>query len=406
MAIQPSASNVWLLLECQHAFDPKFVYDREPPSEAARYGSAFHALMAERLHETAKRQLGEHAHPDDGGIRALLTTERLASSVSQVLKSFDLPQQLGEELTAHVVAAEKVLRQWLGGKNPWQKKFKICEVEASYAYSLKNFWGHHIEPPDENHVYTKLKPMTVAGTVDLIVETPGWRHKHVTERPDMRVVIDHKTGHADDYSNPAANPQLQTLALATDSEAVGILSADRRGLPIVYADDVGDLTYFEKRLRRVVGRIGKGFIRPGPWCSRCPAKHVCPTQTASLLERGAVIVEQAFEMATRIPIGKALMTPEAIGKFHLLANEMGKLLDKAKAEIQVQVKAHPETIYVRPDGKVLALVTKRVERLSKSSVVEALGKKEGEKILAKLRELGAIVTTDQEELHAVDNERF
>ena len=48
MGIQPTASRTDLLLECQYAFGKDVeVYD--PPGEPARYGSAFHFVLADLL---------------------------------------------------------------------------------------------------------------------------------------------------------------------------------------------------------------------------------------------------------------------------------------------------------------------------------------------------------------------
>jgi hypothetical protein len=123
------------------------------------------------------------------------------------------------------------------------------------------------------------------------------------------------------------------------------------------------------------------------------------------LERGQAIVETTFAGLAKLQPSAQLATPEAIARFHQLLNELERLSRSARERIKAEVVAHPERNFVRPDGKVLAMITKEVERLSKSSVIEALGKREGEAMLDKLRELGALTTTSQHELHAIDNER-
>ena len=64
---------------------------------------------------------------------------------------------------------------------------------------------------------------------------------------------------------------------------------------------------------------------------------------------------------------------------------------------------HPNEVAVRPDGKLLIIRQKTQENLSKASIIRALGKVQGEKLIQELRENGVIETSEREELHAVDD---
>ena len=95
------------------------------------------------------------------------------------------------------------------------------------------------------------------------------------------------------------------------------------------------------------------------------------------------------------------MVAADIGKYHLLFHQLEALSKVGKKEIRTWVEEHPSEVAVRPDGKELTLVRKKYERLSKTSVLEALGKIKGEKELSRLRKLGALTEEEREELWAV-----
>jgi len=86
------------------------------------------------------------------------------------------------------------------------------------------------------------------------------------------------------------------------------------------------------------------------------------------------------------------------GHFHLLLSEFDKLQKQARAQLREEVRGG--AIIERPDGKVLELVMKNVERLSKKSIIEAYGKVRGEEVLQRLRDDGALSEVPQEELRA------
>jgi len=389
MKIQPSASRSALLLECSYAFSVEI--EPEPGGEPSRYGVAFHSLLAFLLLKKGSR---------DGYDRV----------VDAAVKANRLPPSSARDLAGHARGSYQVLYAWLKGKNPWGRDFlkgQKMEVEKSFALRMLGPpvgsglpIVRKISPPSlEEHCYEDLLPGEIAGTADLILGD---------------LVLDHKTGQAETFEQPAEKPQLKTLALIPLYRGgmkreewkpiAGVLHAPRLGLPEVYADEVEDLPTHEAALSRSLARIGDGSLRPGPWCSRCPAREVCPAQHGDLLKRSGEIVKSSMgikEFLDGDDHSRSIMGPSDIGKIHLLFHQLEALLKVGKKEIRQWVEDHPEEVAARPDGKELALVSKRYERLSKSSIIEALGKLKGEKELARLRKLGAISEDERVELHAV-----
>jgi hypothetical protein len=93
----------------------------------------------------------------------------------------------------------------------------------------------------------------------------------------------------------------------------------------------------------------------------------------------------------------------AAGKLHLFLAEFDRLAKLGRAELRgfVETAKSLGVEVHRPDGKRLALVSRRSERLSKKSILSALGAAEGEKMLTRLREAGALVEVEGEELRAL-----
>jgi len=299
-----------------------------------------------------------------------------------------------------------VLLNWLKGKNPWARDFfsgsageKKPKLEVEKSFAL-NPWTGEVRaiksPSEEDHFYSDLAPQEMAGTADLILGG---------------LVIDHKTGSAETFDSPLEKAQLKTLGLVPHflkkgRVIVGVLHADRRGLPTVYADEaeVSELDAHSAALAKSLGRVGDGSMRPGPWCSRCPAREVCPAQHGELLKRSGAIVAQSMgvkEFLEGDDQSRLALAARDVGRVHQMAGELESLLKVLRQEIRQRVEDSPSEVIVRPDGRELALVPRRYERLSKTSVLEALGKLKGEKELNRLRKLGALSHEERLELHAV-----
>jgi len=150
-------------------------------------------------------------------------------------------------------------------------------------------------------------------------------------------------------------------------------------------------------LHAALGRIGQGFLRPGPHCTRCPTRLTCPAQAADLLaESTSALVASANKLAVEPIVGPLVPAGALTLPVEELLRKFRKLEEAGSAEIKRLVKAG--VVIETREGKVLAIHTDSYETLSKKSVLEALGKVAGERELARLRKKGAIRETKRERL--------
>lgn len=398
MSLQPSASKTGVFLLCQRPFDAETPTEPDEPGEAALYGSAFHQIIAACL-RTGWR--GTKKAP-------LETSAAYSREVDRAAKRYDM-QDARAELAGHVKSSVKVLRNWLT-----REKLEVVAIERAYAVHPKadGTWKTRvIEAHDENHVYD-VAPDEMPGTVDLVA---------TNDNRKRTVVMDHKTGLFEDwfandesvkFARPTTVAQLRTLGLVGSSlyGEVSIFHADRRGLPMVYSEpyEVSEQQQHAKELHGAFSRLGGGFLRPGEYCKRCPARAGCPAAAAHLLvESAAVLVEAANRVALE-PIDPnalyALPTePPPEGMIEMRAGALYDMLKRfrelekvAVTELKRLVRAG--AVIETRDGKVLKIQTQNYETLSKKSVIEALGKVEGEKELARLRKKGVIREATREML--------
>jgi hypothetical protein len=387
MPLQPSASRTALLLLCPRPFDPEIEADPDLPGEAARYGSAFHLLIAACLRSSSKKPL-ERAAP------------AYAREVNRAVAEYDV-KRTADELAGHVKGSVKVLRNWLE-----REKLQVAEVEHAHGIRPKadGSWVARVIPPhDEDHRYD-VEHGEVPGTVDLIA---------VSQNHARAVVIDHKTGgESHGFAQPASLPQMRTLGLIAATAAVphaevGIFHADRRGLPIIYAEpyEAPERRSHTVELHQALSRIGSGFLRPGAHCARCPARITCPAHAADLLsESAAALVSTASSFAAEpidpkgllAPLGGNVSLEVRAGALYELLKKF-RALEKAGSE-EIKRLVRSGAVIETREGKVLTLQTQSYETLSKKSVLEALGKIAGEKELKRLREKGAIRETTREML--------
>jgi PD-(D/E)XK nuclease superfamily len=384
--MQPSASKTSILLNCQYAFsDDLDLGDVEVEErEAPRYGSAFHELM-----EGAPLEVGSKFPAS------------FPADVDRVGVAWDLTPTVREELAGHVRGSLPVLQKWLAGKNPWEYVFpvSVLERETSYAIAFKND-GKFVKvrritnPTREGHVYEELAAGEIAMTVDLMLDA------------SMSLVMDYKTGLDENFARPSKHAQLRTLGLIPKVEpVVAIFHADRRGLPVIYAEELSAKSrrIHARDLARALRGIGLGYMRPGDWCKYCPARSVCPTQTAELLAGAAALVEGGTAALALASKSTAMTTAAELGKLHLFFAELDRIEKRARPLIKSRTKELLDSgeIVKRPDGKVLLLRTRSEERLSKGRIVEALGAKEAERLFDKLRKAGALEAAESEGLYAV-----
>ena len=385
MSLQPTASLSEILLHCSYPFEPTLEFEKPGVGEPARYGSAFHELLAWMLDFDLKLPGG----------KIKISAMAYNKKVDAVVARWKLPPSSVRDLPGHVKSSYGVLRNWLAGKNDWAIDFSKTDdlkVEQAVAVNVVTGAARFVEMPDvESHIYPDVGADEIVGTADIIGNV---------------LVLDHKTGNGD-FSQPAEMAQLRTLGAATRISRSGgaaiaaVLHADRRGLPAIYADEIPPpvMTSHVASLRSSITRIGDGSLNPGAWCKYCPAREICPAQYGQLVPTVNGLVEAAGGVILK-DVGPLAM-PVQIGRAHQLRAEMQKLLDKLSDEIKTWMKDHPDEMVTRPDGKVLEFKTKTVERISKKSIIEALGAVGAEKEFKRLRELGCLTSNEQEELHAV-----
>lgn len=384
MGVQPSASRTELLLACPRPFDPETESDPDLSGEPARYGSAFHQVLAACL-STPK------------GKKPLEKTAGYARAIDRAAITFDV-KGTREELAGHVKSSVRVFRNWLT-----REKLEVSKVERAYAVTPRanGTWSaRELKLPDKDHHYD-IDDGEVPGTVDLIATSANRRRA---------VVIDHKTGSwvTKDFARPTRIPQMRTLGLALEGKAqseVGIFHADRLGLPALYAEpyELLDQKSHVKALHGALKRIGTGFLRPGPQCERCKARDTCPAKAAELLgESTMVLVDSANTLAAEPIDPKGLLAPredgltieERAGALYNLLKLFKRLEKAGSAEIKRFVRAGG--VIETRDAKVLAIQTQTFETVSKKSILAAFGKIKGERELRRLRAAGALYESTRE----------
>lgn len=377
------------LIECSYAFGVQF--DRIHAGEPARYGSAYHELIA-----------NDTLCNEDASIEPLAPLE--------VAKKWNVEKYV-EELVTHVQAGFQELQRWLS-HNPFRIDFKKAlkggvSLFVETALALRPLESaRFIQPHAKDHIYRGLRLGDLPGTLDYaqvarLRGKPTW----------PLLLLDHKTG-AEDFSRPLDKPQLLSLAAAmmrltgVHEAIVGAAHARRRGLPKIYAEKVklSELKAYETRLANAAGRIGDGSMRPGPWCTRCPAASACPARDSDLLSRAGDVLtgltaaggalSQAGLAANDVAIIKspsAAMTVERkLGLLYSVVQKAEALSARARAEIRSAILADPDLLPETPEDRYLVVRTFEKESLSKQSILDAYGPLAGERLLAKLRKDGAI----------------
>jgi hypothetical protein len=360
--VRPTMSKTDALLACAWRWGRKA--PRDPGGEPARFGTACHEVYA----AIASSSL------DGKELRAACVAAADRQKVDW------------KEVYGLVTASWPAFEKWMSRGNPWKKDFLdagMLKLEYSVAYDVLKGKARECESPDEaTHEYRDCDFNELPGTADIVM----WR------RNEYLVVLDYKTGA--DVPEPSQSGQMKSLALALSLMykaplvIVGLMHAPRSagGLPSVYAD-----TLTEKDLRAHRAALKDAWLRrgtsmtPGQYCQYCPCLTTCPTQSSMLVElkRGSQ--------------GLAL-TPERVGAIHMALAQYDALKEQLQAQLKSWVvKNGPAP---RPDGKLLDIVERQYETLSKSSVTKALGEVEGAKELERLRKKGCLVTSTREELRA------
>lgn len=402
MGLQPTASRSALLLQCPRPFDPEV----EPPENeaenaatrrrdaAARYGDAFHAIAERAMKKLAKRA----DRTSRGWLRAP------EAIVDRICDKRGIPQTQRLDLVKHATAALQELVVWLEGKNPFERDFLApgAELATEQSYALMpGSWAATSEPPDsETHVYPDLEKGEVGMTIDLEIWGPDWS-----------LFLDYKSGRLGDWSSPSLVPQMRTIGLMAERRVyLGVLDANRQtGIPAVYGDEYEpeERQKHERTLKKALRLIGSGYIRPGPECKYCVVRSSCPAMSIDLVQTSTTLIEAATGGMEIVAKDKSLTVAERLGKFHQLKGVILRLFDRVDPDMRRGVEdiLAKGGFVVRPDGKLLDFDERMVERLSKQTFIDAVGKAEAERWFKRLRRLGILEAKKEVHLRAVDNER-
>lgn len=350
MGIQPTASKTDLLLQCARPFSEGVEIEAREPGEAALYGTAIHKEL-----------------------------ESLALGASL------------DSVSEHARQAWGALQRFLEGENPWGETFKIVRAEIHQAWKPGGAVRNGVAFDEGAHTY-HLRPGEIGGTPDLVL---------LSDKGHF-VVLDYKTGAgiAGDWANNPRTGQLLTLFGMSiggrnrgGDGGVAILHTPKGGIPVVYCKPVTEmeLKRHTARLKVAMSRVDDGSLRPGPECKYCPARVGCPAKDGELLKSAGALVRKVVG-------SEGLRDRVDPGAFHALLTELDKLIATARARFKEEVREG--TVIERPDGKVLQIVTREVERVSKKKVLEVLGKKEGERELSRWRDIGVLTKEIEERLEA------
>jgi hypothetical protein len=370
--VEPTASKTDRFLGCSLPWGRPQT-DNEV-SLPARFGSAFHAVLESRLRGKRGREA--------------------ASILKATAAKFDVDAKAVSE---RVDAVLPVLKAWLVGENPWKIRFTDKAWRLSYeetiAYNIETQTSRRCDPPtSDTHEYRDRQPHEIPGAVDLLgvgidektKRFNGFNHNTV-------LILDHKSGF--DVGSPMESGQLKTLALAAsklfacDKAIVAFMHAPAGMTPTIYADtlDSDDFARHATSLQEAESRRDSGFIRPDFYCRYCQVFSSCPVNQPALIElRGS----------------RQLQTAEDVGEAHQKLQEMTKrfssMADVIDAEIRSWIRQHGAG--VRPDGREVDFVERPFTNLSQASIVRALGKLEGGRMIEKLKKLGAIESGVRKEL--------
>lgn len=370
MGIQVSASRTHLLLHCPRPFAAATEIEPQEAGEASRYGSG--------LHETVK---------------SLLESNGAFADVAAIGRKWELPPESDVAMLAHAAEVVMLLRRWMAGENDWGVAFEIVGVERPLATRLLRRAGsiqvktRECDFEEETHTYD-LASFEFGGTYDILVRSPG-------PNPYW-VVIDIKTGtddwHGGSFAEPKTIDQLRTLAVQTGANIVAVIHAPRGEAPEIYASELfpAEVQTHAKELRKALSLTESGFLRDGPWCRYCPARTGCPAKDAELLKRASALVRSVTSAPLAIPV--------ELGEFHMMYQEMKRVMARAGEEMHARV-AEGER-HQRPDGGWLNIRTYPKENLSMASIRRALPAAKAERLIRDLRKKKCIETTEVKALVA------
>lgn len=384
-------SQTDLLLQCTYPFSEAVVWPVEETREEALWGIAWHeaASGAFSPKEACKRA-------------GILDVQELSESVAD---------------------GRKILNKWLReneyGVDFTSKKAKVYR-EQSLAYNLDiDTTGatRMCDPPDpDTHVYRDRRPGEFCGTLDEGRIIPGV--------PGALLTLDYKTGR--DIPEPRGAGQLLSGALALSelrkySEppstiVLAYLHAPRGQIPTIYSHEVTFAALREHRQRILDARerIGNGYMRPGKHCTNlyCPARFICPTRDAELVENAIRLVphvsnEMAMEIETASVANDALADgprtalsrAERLGQIHEVVETYDRLRARLREEMQKELAEIGHGI--RTDGDLIKLISISKRRISLGGIEKALGKMAGAREIARLDKMGCVTVSEEVQIRKV-----
>ncbi|HEY6460615.1 MAG TPA: PD-(D/E)XK nuclease family protein [Polyangiaceae bacterium] len=353
---------------------------------------------------------GEIALPDrPSSSEAKLGTAVHAAIAAHIDGLPERPAAFSDDLDdAQVDAFDRILSRWA----EWWPKASgglAWKAEVPVAWNVRT-GAARLLPRDAAHRdYGELDDDEIPGTVDACAVDDG------------RVsVIDWKTGRQQ-VESPATNPQLAhngAALAAVHGASEARVTYTKLGEEAIFSPEpaVLDAISFEAtrdELRTMIDSIATSEPRPGPWCTWCPAKGVCPETAVAVeqvIEATAIVrrVPMSLEIRDNAHAAGMLTAVDAVEQF---VDELRRRL-KAYADANGGIAMPDGTVYSRtdvtterPDLSVeAALAVIEQEALADAvkhsitwSEIKKRGGAEAEKrVRAALRKLGAVkVTTTQ-----------
>jgi hypothetical protein len=388
MIILPTASHTDTFLNCPAPWGMEITPEQRPPEvEGAKYGTLFHAIQAER---DMSKHRAIAAQADDPA-----------------------------ELLARARAARKALYNFTHGQNAWGINFYaervpvareqafMLRLRGKSKFDLAGGCAVTAGPSQELHEYPEQILGSICGTADYIL---------VNSAQKLLFVGDWKTGWINTY-DIFNHGQLRTLGLMALRALVGkdvidwrvflaIMEAQKDKPPRVVAEEVPVELLLREHLHNLQSaqdRVGHGFYRPGDvQCRWCPARAVCPIMLGKDAAETRAMVLAAGGLLKKVKKSSEGVTADNGGRLHQLSNMIDRLQERVRKDLLDLVRTGE--LIMRPDGKILVLEKRVVERLSKGSVVRGIGAERAEKLFDELRHMGCMEIAEQEELHARENE--
>ena len=260
----PSCSKLQLATHC---LAPWANYDKWPPStmsEAAKLGTAWHAVAAKQI------ERGIHT--------ALNTAAEYAAALEAIRMNKPTWHQKLNEMKPSLAA-----RQLLA-------MYPTAEAEIGFSLDFATDKAVCLGKVKSHFELPRVNPPYVVGVVDVVV-----RDIDQVTGASRLVIVDWKTGHGE-LPTPRDSMQLLALAYAAwlvqpaDIVRVEYRQVDSNGFVEIVGAELDGMELVELMapmavtVRSMLELKGKAVPTPGPWCSSqyCPVKGICPSITQAL----------------------------------------------------------------------------------------------------------------------------